>query len=273
MSTLANPFFGAVKDAAVAEAKKDGYKVIVADAQNNNQKQLSDVQDMITKGVSAVLLNPIEPKSSTPIVKQANARNIPVITLDRSSQGGNVASFIASDNVKGGNLICTWLGEHEPNGASIAILQGIIGTSPEIDRNKGCTAALQKFPKIKVVAEQPANWDQQQGYTVTQNIMQAHPDLNAIFGRNDLASLGAIQALQQSGKLDQVKIVSFDGISDALQSIKAGKLSATVVQDPELMGQRAVQTAKKLFDGKKVPAEQALPVRVADASNIDDFLK
>ncbi|WBU37481.1 substrate-binding domain-containing protein [Homoserinibacter sp. YIM 151385] len=274
MSTLENPFFGTVKDGAVAYADEEGLKTLVADAQNDTQKQLNDVQDLITKGADVIVLNPVEPESATPIVELANSRDIPVITVDRSSAGGEVASHIASDNVLGGELICEWLGEHLEGGeGKLAVLEGISGTSPELDRDKGCNQALEAFPGIEEVASQPADWDREKGYTVTQNILQANPGLDAVFGRNDLAALGAVEALQQAGKLADVTVISFDGIADALESIKAGELSATVVQDPILMGETAIDTAVALAAGEDVEKIQNLEVKVADADNIDEFLK
>jgi ribose transport system substrate-binding protein len=273
MSTLENPFFGTVKDGAVAYADELGIKTLVADAQNDTQKQLNDVQDLITKGADYIILNPVEPESATAIVELANDRNIPIITLDRSSSGGDVASHIASDNVEGGRLICEWLGDKLGGEGQLAVLEGISGTSPELDRDEGCNAALEAFPGIEEVASQPADWDREKGYTVTQNLLQANPALTAVFGRNDLAALGAVEALKQAGKLQDVTVISFDGITDALESIKAGELSATVVQDPILMGQTAVDTAIALSEGKTVEKIQNLQVRVADASNIDEFLK
>ena len=273
MSTLENPFFGTVKDGAVAYADSEGLKTLVADAQNDTQKQLNDVQDLITKGADVIILNPVEPESATAIVELANDRDIPIITLDRSSAGGDVASHIASDNVEGGRLICEWLAEKLGGEGKLAVLEGISGTSPELDRDEGCNAALADFPGIEEVASQPADWDREKGYTVTQNILQANPDLTAVFGRNDLAALGAVEALKQAGKLQDVTVISFDGITDALESIKAGELSATIVQDPILMGETAVKTAVALSKGETVEKIQNLQVRVADADNIDEFLK
>jgi ribose transport system substrate-binding protein len=272
MSTLENPFFGTVKDGAVAYADSKGIKTLVADGQNDTQKQLNDIQDFITKGADYIILNPVEPESATAMVELANAANIPVITLDRSSAGGDVASHIASDNVEGGRLICDWLGTKLGGEGQLAVLEGISGTSPELDRDKGCKEALKAYPGIVTVASQPADWDKEKGYTVTQNILQANPDLTAVFGRNDLAALGAVEALKQAGKLQDVTVISFDGISDALDSIKAGELSATVVQDPVLMGQTGVDAAIAISNGESVDKIQNLKVRVADATNIDEFL-
>lgn len=272
MSTLENPFFGTVSDGAVAYAESLGLSTLVADAQNDTQKQLNDVQDLIIKGASAIILNPVEPESATAIVELANDSGIPIITVDRSSAGGDVASHIASDNVLGGALICEWLAEELGGEGELAVLEGISGTSPELDRDEGCTGALADFPGITEVASQPADWDREKGYNVTQNILQANPNLTAVFGRNDLAALGAVEALSQAGKLQDVTVISFDGITDALESIQAGELSATIVQDPILMGETAVDTALALLAGEEVEAIQNLEVKVADAGNIGDFL-
>lgn len=272
MSTLENPFFNSVKDGAVADADERGLEALVADAQNDPQKQLSDVQDLITKGANAIILNPVEPESATPVVELANDNDIPIITVDRSSADGEVASHIASDNVLGGELICEWLGEELDGEGKLAVLEGISGTSPELDRDEGCNNALEAFPDIEEVASQPADWDREMGYTVAQNLLQANPDLDAMFGRNDLAALGASEAVQEAGKLDDIVIISFDGIPDALAAIEGGTLDATVVQDPALMGETAVETAVQLHDGEEVPEVQDLEVKVADSDNISEFL-
>lgn len=272
VSTLENPFFVRVKNGAEKAANEDHAKLMVSDAQNNPQKQLNDVEDMITKGADAILLNPIEPKSGETIVRLANRHHIPVVTIDRRAAGGQVASFIASDNVKGGRMICEWLAKKLNGKGNIAIIQGTPGSSPEIDRNKGCNEALKQYPGIDVVAKQPADWSKEKGYNVAQNIYQAHPNLVAVFGRNDLSSLGAVEAAKQAGLLDRLTIVSFDGIADALKSIQKGQLSATVVQNPELLGSTAVKTAVHALNGDKVPKVQKMPIQVADQSNINEFI-
>ncbi|MFV0426800.1 MAG: substrate-binding domain-containing protein [Beutenbergiaceae bacterium] len=272
MSTLENPFFVTVKDGAVAQAEAAGLESLVADAQNDTQKQLNDVQDLITKGIDALVINPVEPESATPIVELANDNDIPVITVDRSSSGGTVTSHIASDNVLGGYLICEWLGETLNGEGNLAVLEGIAGTSPELDRDEGCNDALTNYPGIVEVASQPADWDRAMGYTTAQNIIQANPDLDAIFGRNDLAALGAVEAVQEAGLADDILVISFDGIQDALDAVEAGTLAATVVQDPTLMGATAVDTAITVLEGGTVDELQELEVKVANAENIGDFM-
>lgn len=271
-STLENPFFVRFASGAAAAAKGAGARAMVTDAQNDALTQLNNVQDLITKGADAIILNPVEPESATPAVELANRRNIPVITVDRSSSGGRVISHVASDNVEGGRLICDWLGKRMGGRGEMAVLEGMAGTSPELDRDKGCERALAAYPGIKVVASQPADWDRQKGFTAAQNILQANRTVTAIFGRNDLAALGGAEAAQQAGRRD-ITVVGFDGIDDALKAIASRQLAATVVQNPTQLGQTALRSSVSAARGKAVPRVQNLPVRVADADNIKSFGK
>ncbi|GLY08924.1 ribose ABC transporter substrate-binding protein RbsB [Pseudobacillus badius] len=253
VSTLNNPFFVSLKDGVVKEAKKNQMETIVVDAQNDSAKQINDVEDLIQQGVDVLLINPTDSSAISTAVQSANAIGIPVITLDRSAEKGDVVTLVASDNVKGGQMAGDFIVEKLGEGAKVAELEGVPGASATRERGKGFHLTADK--KLEVVAKQSADFDRTKGLNVMENILQGHPDIQAVFAHNDEMALGAIEAIASSGK--EILVIGFDGNDDAIKSVKAGQMAATVAQQPELIGQLAVQAAADTMKGKKV--EKAIP--------------
>lgn len=256
VSTLNNPFFVSLKDGVTAEAKKQGIQVIVVDAQNDSAKQTNDVDDLIQQGVDALLINPADSAAISTAVQSANSVGIPVITLDRSADKGDVAALVASDNVKGGQMAAEYFVEHLGEGAKVIELEGVPGASATRERGKGFHEIADQ--KLHVVAKQSADFDRSKGLNVMENLLQGNPDVQAVFAHNDEMALGAIEAIQSSGK--DIPVIGFDGNDDAIKSIKDGKLTATVAQQPVLIGQLAVQAALDVLGGKQV--EKSIPAEL-----------
>lgn len=258
VSTLNNPFFISLKDGVEQEAKKLGMEVIVVDAQNDTSKQVNDVEDLLQQGVDALLINPTDSSAISTAVQSANNVGVPVITLDRSADKGKVEAFVASDNVKGGKMAADYIVEQLGEGARVAELEGVPGASATRERGAGFHLVADK--KLNVIAKQSANFDRTKGLTVMENILQANPDIQAVFAHNDEMALGAIQAIQSSGK--EILIVGFDGNEDALKSVKEGKLACTIAQQPELIGGLAVKTAGDVLRDKKVASKIPVPLKL-----------
>lgn len=256
LSTLNNPFFVSIKDAIEKEAKTQGYKVKVVDAQDDSAKQANDIDDLIQQKVDYLIINPTDSAAIASAVESANGENIPVITLDRSVDSGDVASFIASDNVEGGKMAADFIVQKVGKKAQVAELEGVPGASATRERGKGFHQVADK--ELQVVAKQTAKFNRAEGLNVAQNILQSNPDIKAIFAHNDEMALGAIEAI---GNKD-ILVVGFDGNDDALKSIKAGNLDATIAQQPALMGEEAVKTVTSLKDGKKVEKEVKVPLKL-----------
>ena len=253
VSTLNNPFFVTLKDGAEAKAKELGYELLVVDSQNDSSKELSNVQDLLQKGVSTIILNPVDSDAAQSSVSQANNEKIPVITVDRKSNGGDVICHIASDNVKGGEMAGNFIKEQLGGKGNIAELQGTTGASATRDRGTGFHNIVDADKNLKVVSSQPADFDRQKGLTVTENMLQSNPDIQAIFAQNDEMALGAVKALSTSGK--KAIIVGFDGGDDAKKAVDSGEMTATVAQQPDLMGSMAIENAKKILNGESVDKE------------------
>ncbi|RUT35572.1 ribose ABC transporter substrate-binding protein RbsB [Paenibacillus zeisoli] len=258
ISTLNNPFFVSLKDGVVSEAAKQGIKVIVVDAQNDSAKQSNDVDDLIQQGVNALLINPTDSASISTVVQSANNLGIPVITLDRSADKGDIKALVASDNIKGGKMAAQYIVDQLGKNAKVIELEGVPGASATRERGKGFHEIADQ--QLKVIAKQAADFDRTKGLNVMENLLQGNPDVQAVFAHNDEMALGAIEAIQSSGK--DIPVIGFDGNKDALDSIKAGKLTATIAQQPELIGQLAVKAAKDVLQGKKVEKSIPAPLKL-----------
>lgn len=255
ISTLNNPFFVSLKDGAQAKATELGYTLVVLDSQNDPAKELSNVEDLVTQGISALLINPADSDAVGNAIKVANKQKIPVITLDRGATSGEVVTHIASDNVAGGKMAGEYIIKLLGGKGNVVELEGLPGTSAARDRGKGFNEAL-KGTSITVVARQAADFDRTKGLNVMEDILQAQSDIDAVFAHNDEMALGALKAIEASGR--DIKIVGFDATDDAVKAVKEGKMAATVAQQPALIGSMGVDAVSKILAGKSVP--KYLPV-------------
>ncbi|MBN8234146.1 ribose ABC transporter substrate-binding protein RbsB [Halobacillus kuroshimensis] len=266
VSTLNNPFFVSMKDGVEQEAEAQGMDVVVVDAQNDAAKQVSDVEDLIQQGVDVLLINPTDSSAVSTAVQSANSLGIPVVTLDRSSEKGEVATLVSSDNAKGGRMAAEYIVEQLGEDAKVAELEGVPGASATRERGSGFHTVADE--QLNVTAKQTANFDRTEGLNTMENILQGNPDLEAVFAHNDEMALGAYQAIQSSGR--DVLVVGFDGNEDAMTSIQNGNLSATVAQQPEQIGSLAVQAGADVLQGEEVEETIPVPLKLVTTENIDE---
>lgn len=257
ISTLNNPFFVDLRDGAKAAADANGMELVVMDAQDDASKQLANIENMIQQKVSVIIVNPVDSKAIVPAIEAANKANIPVITVDRGAAGGKVVAAIASDNVAGGKMAGKYIVEKLGAKGKVVELEGIPGTSAANDRGKGFNEEAKAAAGISIVAKQPADFDRAKGMKVMENILQANPEINAVFAHNDEMALGALEAIK-AAKRTGVMVVGFDATPDAVKAVNEGTLAATVAQKPKDMGKIAVETAKKVAANEKV--EASIPV-------------
>lgn len=255
VSTQNNPFFVTLKEGAVQKANELGYELIVLDSQNDPSKELGNVEDLLVKGLDVLLINPTDSDAVVSSVRAANRSKIPVVTLDRAANGGKVVSHVASDNVLGGEVAGNYIVEKLGGKGKVVELEGIPGTTAARDRGEGFNKAI--AGKLEVVAKQSADFDRTKGLTVMENILQAQPEINAVFAHNDEMALGALKAIEASGRKNIV-VVGFDATDDAVAAVKDGKLSATVAQKPAEIGAIGVEVADKII--KKEAVQENVPV-------------
>ncbi|PJK17011.1 ribose ABC transporter substrate-binding protein RbsB [Chryseomicrobium excrementi] len=256
VSTLNNPFFVTLTDGAKAKAEELGAELTVVDAQDDAAKQASDVEDLIQQGVDFILINPVDSAAVAAAVESANAADIPVITLDRSAEGGEVVAHVASDNVAGGKMAGEYLVSLIGEGAQVAELEGVPGSSAARERGEGFNSVA--ADQLDVVAKQTANFNRAEGLSVMENILQSNPDIKGVFAHNDEMALGALEAIEAAGK--DIVVVGFDATDDAVASVEDGRLAGTIAQQPAMIGEIGIETAMKVLAGEEVEAN--IPVEL-----------
>ena len=260
ISTLNNPFFVTLRDGAQDAADAAGVELIVVDAQDDSAEMTSGIEDLISRGVSALLINPTDSDAVVPSIEQANEAGIPVFTVDRGASGGEVVSHIASDNVAGGRMAAEYLCDQLGGSGNVVELQGIPGSSAARDRGQGFNEYMSsECSGVTIVAQQTANFNRDEGLTVFENILTAEPEIDGVFAHNDEMILGAIQAAEAADRTDMI-FVGFDAIDDAVAAVEEGRLDATIAQQPGLMGELGVETAVDYLNGEDVP--ENIPVEL-----------
>lgn len=258
VSTLNNPFFVDLKSGIEERAKELGYEVVVLDSQNDPAKEVSNMEDLTVKDVDIVLLNPVDSDSAVASVMIANNYELPVVTVDRAANGGDVVTHIASDNAVGGSMAAQYLIDQLDGKGNIVELEGTAGSSAARDRGQGFDDKIAESD-MNIIAKQIADFDRTQGLTVMENILQSKSDIDAVFAQNDEMALGAQKALEDMGMKD-VLIVGFDATDDAVEAVKNGTMAATVAQQPLLIGEAAVNAIDKILKGEKV--DNFIPVEL-----------
>lgn len=257
VSTQNNPFFVTLVEGAEAAAEAAGVSLTVVDAGDDVTKQVSDVEDLLSKNIAVLIINPVDSDAVSGVVQEAMDAGVKVIAVDRVVNGVDVDCTIASDNVMGAEMATQYIIDTLGEGIKVAELQGVPGASAAIDRGEGFHNVADG--KLEVVASQTANFDRTEGMSVMENMLQANPDIQAVFAANDEMALGAVEAI--SGANKDIMVVGFDATDDAIAAINAGKMAATIAQQPYMIGESAVQNAVKLIAGEAVEAN--VPVEVA----------
>lgn len=271
LKTLNSPFFIDMQKGAQEAASRLGADLVVqaAEREVDVEKQMQIIENLIQTGVKALCVTPSGSKEIVPAIAKANKAGIPVIVLDTRvdeaaarEAGIAVASFVGSDNYEGGRVAGQHLAEITGGKATVAVLEGIPGHETGDSRLRGFRDAIKDTPGVRIVASQPANWERDLGFTVFQNMLQAHPQIDAVFACNDMMALGAIEAIAAAGKAGKLKVVGFDAVQDARKAIESGAMAASVAQFPGEMGRLAVEAAMAVLAGKTPPAEQGVRIEL-----------
>ena len=269
--SLSHPFFIYLKNNVVDEAKKLDVEVIAADAGDVAAKQMSIIEDFIVKGVDGILISPIGADALIPAVESLNQAKIPVATVDRKVNAGDVLIHVGADNVEGGRVAARYLIDKLGGKGKVIELEGTPGASPAIDRKKGFEEEIAQS-EIRIIASQPADFQRAKGQSVMENLLQAHGDIQGVYGANDEMILGAIEAMESHGvDASRVVTVGYDAIPDALEYIKTGKLNATIEQYPGEQARKALRfLVAHIQQGTAPPSAEVYITPVAiDNSNID----
>ena len=270
LSTQANSFMVKMREGAQKKADELGLTINFQDASDDSATQANQLANAAATGAGAVIVNPTDSDAMAPAVKQLTDAKIPVVAVDRAVNNAEVSSYIASDNVGGGKQAAKALSEAIHGEGEILVLQGKTGSSASRERGQGFDEGLKDSPNIKVVAKQTAEFERAKGLDVTTNLLQAHPNVKAIFAENDEMALGAIEALGDKAGKDVI-VVGFDGVEDALKAIKEGTMYASIAQQPADMAAQAVVEASKLLKGEAATKEMQVDVVTVTKDNVDKF--
>jgi ribose transport system substrate-binding protein len=261
--TRAHLFYRDLESGLREEADSNKYELIVTAAEFDLGKQTSQIEDFVARKVDAIVVCPVDSKGIGAAIKKANEARIPVFTADIAAQEGEVASHIASDNVAGGRLAGEYLAKLLGGKGTVGIINQPAITSV-LDRVRGFTEAIARFPSMKIVADVNGQGVRDRAMQAASDVLQAHPDIQGIFGINDDSALGALDAAQQFKRMN-VAIIGYDATPPAVDAITKGtQLKADVVQYPKKIGSTTIRQIKAHFDGHQVSKIVPVDVGIAD---------
>ena len=273
VSTLNNPWFVVLSETARERAKELGYETTIFDSQNDPAKEAAHFDNIIASKFGAVLFNCTDADGSIANVKRAKAAGVPVFCMDREINANDAAvSQVLSDSYAG----CVKLGQYfvkriGEKGKYVELL-GISGDNNTIARSKGFHSVVDRYPDLKMVAQQSADFDRAKGLEALESILQAHGDIDAVFCGNDAMAMGAFQALKSAGKADKVLVFGFDGADDAVKAIADGNLAATIMQYPKVMARTCAESADKYVKGERnFPQKTMVAVELVTKDNVSKF--
>ena len=263
-----------LKDYMTAKADAMGdVELTVVDAGGDAAKQLQQVETFISQKVDAIIMQPQEQEACSPAIDKAKAAGIPIINCN-SLTITEPDAYVGSNDSESAEIAMTYIAEQLGGKGNVLMMHGHPGQTAEVKRTEGAMDILAQNPDMTLLDEQTADWDRAESMTLMENWIQAYGDqINAVFCQNDEMALGALNALVQAGKKDNVLVVGVDAIDDALQSVKDGKMDATVYQDCKGQAEGAIEAAYKLAKGESVEKEILIPFILVTTENVDEYLK
>lgn len=272
MNTQTNPFFVDVKDGVQKAADENGIELYITDAQDDPTIQMKDIENLITKNPDAIIIDTCDSDAIVASVEACNEAGIPVFTMDRESNGGEVVAHIGYDAIKSGKIAGQYLVDTLGGKGNIVELQGIMGTNVAQNRSKGFNEVIAANPDMKIVACQVADFDRATGMTVMENILQANDHIDGLYAANDEMLLGALEAIEAAGRLDEITMIGCDAIDDTLEAIKSGKVEATIAEPPFFLGKAILNTAFDYLQGKDVESNVILDNSLVTTDNVDTLV-
>ncbi len=273
MLSMQNEFIVNVSDEMEKKAQELGVELITVDAERSALKQIEQVESFIAQKVDAIVMNPCEVEASSPAVAKALAAKIPLINVN-SETATKPTAFVGSDDVESGRIAMKFIAEKLGGKGNVVMMHGYMGQAAQIKREQGAREILKQYPDLKLIAHQTGEWDRAKSMSLMENWIQSYgKDINAVFAQNDEMGMGAVNALTAAGMKEKVVVVSIDAIPDALQAVKKGTLDATVFQNAQQQGAKAIETAVKISKGEAYEKEVLIPFQLVTKDNVASFLK
>ena len=267
-------FLSRVQNAITEEAAAKGATATITDAKDDTATQLSQVENFVSQGVSAIIVVPVDTSAAQPMADAAKAANIPIVFVNRNPAISDVP-YVGSDSLFAGTVEMEELAKLAGGKGDVVILQGQVTNEAAVLRTQGCNDVVGKNPGMKVVATQAGDWDRAKGQSITENWIQSGL-LKAgmvVCANNDEMALGAINALKAGDLLDTVFVGGVDATSEALAAMEAGDLEVTVFQDAEGQGKGGVDAAIELINGNTIPNNLVdIPYVLVTPANMKDYI-
>lgn len=269
-------FFNQIKLGVENYAASLGIEVVTVDAKNDTATQVSQVQDLITQKIDAFIYIPAGAAAAAVPTRLARAEGIPVINVDREPDGAPGDTVIYGENIMSSYQVCSSIIERAGGKGEMVIIHGQKGTTPERQRFEGCKMAIDENPGVNLVAQQWTQmWSPDEGFSIGQNMLQAHPNITMIFGQADGIAMGAAKAVEAAGLADKITVGGYDGDVAALESLARcdTPFVVTATQSTQAMGVLAVNSAIAVSKGASVPARQIPNAVLTDCDNAAKFVE
>ncbi|MCK4894667.1 MAG: substrate-binding domain-containing protein [Calditrichia bacterium] len=270
----AEPWREAMNKHLIDEAGKyPEFELIVSDAQQDNAKQVADVENFLVKEIDLLIISPNEAQPLTPIVEETFQKGIPVIVLDRKILSDQYTVFIGADNVLIGEAAGRYAGELLKGNGKIVELWGLKGSTPAIERHNGFVKGIQEFPEIEIIYEQDGAWLRRKGREIMENALQRFEKIDLIYGHNDPMAMGAFLAAENANRQRHMYFIGIDGLpgpEGGAQSVLNRQLSATFLYPTG--GKEAIQMAQKIMRGEEVTKNITLETATIDSTNAQEFI-
>lgn len=268
---LANESNAICSDAAKAYAEEQGMEFILLDGQGSGENQVSQCETLISQGVDCIIVQPYDAAACQVGVEAAIDAKIPVLVTKTTIEDNSICPFVGQDDVVAGEMEMQWIADQIGGKGNIVIIEGPTGISAAIQRNDGINKTLEKYPDIKVLHTQPADWNRDEGMALMETWLQEGEQIDAVVAHNDEMALGAYDAIADAGKQEEIKVIGIDAIDAAKKSVAAGELDATVLQDVETIGKKTIEVAIKMCKGEKVDDIYNVDPVLLTEENIKDY--
>jgi inositol transport system substrate-binding protein len=275
LSNFDDKWLSYMLNAAQAKAEElTDAEVIFVDAKDDTAKQMSQIENFIAQGVDAICVIPVNSEATGPLTQACKDAGIPLISVNRYLKNQDEAtSYVGSESIKAGIMQMEYIGEKLGGKGNIVILRGADGHEASENRTNGNKQVIaEKYPDIKVVAEQVGNWDRAKGMQITENWIQSGMQFDAVVSNNDEMAIGAIMALKDAGMMDKVLVAGIDATPDALEYLKEGTLACTVFQNASGQGAGSVEAAYKVAKGEKIDKEVWIPYELVKPEQYEEYM-
>lgn len=269
---LSSEFIVMLDRAMRQRAEQLGVQLVVNDAQRSAERQIQQVESFIAQRVDAMILNPCEVEASSPAVDKARSAGIPIVNVNSETRSAPTA-LVGSRDEESGRLAMEYIARRLGGRGGVVMMQGYMGQAAQIRREQGAREVLAKYPELRLLADQTAEWDRAKAMSLMENWLQAHGEkIQAVFAQNDEMAMGALLAIERAGAKQKIVVVGVDAIADALQAVADGRLDATVFQDAAGQGRAAVETAVRILRNEPYEKQTFIPFQLVTRENVAEFL-